>query len=124
MILEKILNKIADKYYSEHKEQLENKFNYYLNSYAKNTIEDETRFLPHRMVDNFYQSKLEQIVDEIVRDKINERNEAIKKGLNPMFIYEQAERVLNERIDEIIEHDYKQKINEVVNEIIDNLKNK
>lgn len=122
MLLDKIINKIADKYYTEHKEQLENKFDDYLKTYAKKSIEHNTNFLPQRYVDNYYESLLEVVVDEIVRKQINDRNEAIKEGLNPLFIYEQAEKVLKKRINEIVEHGYREKISEVVNQIIDNLK--
>jgi hypothetical protein len=122
MLLDKIINKIADKYYTEHKEQLENKFDDYFKRYAKKAIEYNTNFLPQRFTDNYYQSLLECVVIEIVEKQIDKRSEDIKEGLSSFLICNQAEKVLKERINEIVEHEYREKISEVVNQIIDNLK--
>ena len=74
------------------------------------------------MIDDYAISSIKRIIYDIVDEKANNFYNNVQNGINDFAIYEQIEKVMKQRADEIIEREYKNKINDVVNEIMDKLK--
>lgn len=74
------------------------------------------------MTDNYISKSLENTVVKMINDRISYFNENIKSGINEGMIYLQVKKVMEQRVNDIVEYEYKEKISSIVNEILDKIK--
>lgn len=122
MIFNKIITKLVDKYYEDNKAQLQKIIEKKLNIYVEKRIILESKYLPYRMTDDYMNEHLENIIRKVVNDRVNYFKNNIKNGINEEMIYIQVEEVLKQRVNDIVECEYKEKINSVIKEILDKIK--
>jgi demethoxyubiquinone hydroxylase (CLK1/Coq7/Cat5 family) len=123
ILLDKIINRLVDRYYEDNRVQLQEKFEEKIGKHIEKKIIRESNYLPYRMADEYISKSLENTVSTMINDRIIHFNDNIKNGINEGMIYLQVHKVMKQRVNDIVEHEYKEKINSIVNEIIDKIKN-
>ena len=118
----KIIERLINKYYKNNEERLEKKFEQKWEAYVKEKIIENCDYMIYRITDDYTKETIKRMIHDIVNKKADEFYNNIQDGMGNYPIYEQVEKVMSERVNEIVEREYRHRITDIVNEIMDKLK--
>jgi len=118
----KIIEKLVNKYYKDNEERLEKKFEQKWDAYVEQKIVKNCDYLIYKITDNCTKETIKRIIHDIVNERANKFYNNVQDEMGSYPIYEQVEKVMKQRVNEIVQREYRDRITDVVNEVMDKLK--
>ena len=118
----KIIERLINKYYKNNEKRLEKKFEQKWETYVEERLIKNCDYMIYRITDDYTKETIKRMIHDIVNKKADKFYNNIQDGMGSYPIYEQVEKVMSERVNEIVEREYRHRITDIVNEIMDKLK--
>lgn len=123
-MFDKITDKMVEKYLESNSQKFEEAYEERLQHALRETILIRTRYMPVSHIDDYFVRQVRIILNQIVTERAVEIDKVIKEGLAQTMIYEEVGAVMKCRVGKIVEEAYREKISEVVKEMLNKIKSK